>query len=233
MANDVLNVETRELKRTSELNSARRNGKIPGIYYIAGSEPIKIEINEREMNSIIASGNVIINMKLASEDDKKVVIKDVQIHPVTDKILHVDLMGIRMDKEIEVHIPIHFEGTPEGVKMGGIQQSTLRELVIRGLPGELPDLINVNVENLDIGDSIHVKDIDVPGVTVVTDEELAVVSVVIPKIVEEVVVEEELEEGVEGEEGEEGEGEGEGEEGKKEEGEKKDGADKPADDSEE
>ena len=117
--------------------------------------------------------------------------------------------------------------------MGGIQQSTLRELVIRGLPGELPDLINVNVENLDIGDSIHVKDIDVPGVTVVTDEELAVVSVVIPKIVEEVVVEEELEEGVEGEEGEEGEGEGEGEEGKKEEGEKKDGADKPADDSEE
>jgi len=233
MANDVLNVETRELKRTSELNSARRNGKIPGIYYIAGSEPIKIEINEREMNSIIASGNVIINMKLASEDDKKVVIKDVQIHPVTDKILHVDLMGIRMDKEIEVHIPIHFEGTPEGGKMGGIQQSTLRELVIRGLPGELPDLINVNVENLDIGDSIHVKDIDVPGVTVVTDEELAVVSVVIPKIVEEVVVEEELEEGVEGEEGEEGEGEGEGEEGKKEEGEKKDGADKPADDSEE
>ena len=233
MANDVLNVETRELKRTSELNSARRNGKIPGIYYIAGSEPIKIEINEREMNSIIASGNVIINMKLASEDDKKVVIKDVQIHPVTDKILHVDLMGIRMDKEIEVHIPIHFEGIPEGVKMGGIQQSTLRELVIRGLPGELPDVINVDVADLEVGDSIHVKDIDVPGVTVVTDEELAVVSVVTPKIVEEVVLEEELEEGVEGEEGEEGvEGE-EGEEGKAEEGEKKDGDKKSSDDSEE
>jgi len=232
MANDVLNVETRELKRTSELNSARRNGKIPGIYYIAGSEPIKIEINERDLNAIIiASGNVIINMKLANEDDKKVVIKDVQIHPVTDKILHVDLMGIRMDKEIEVHIPIHFEGIPEGVKMGGIQQSTLRELVIRGLPGELPDVINVDVADLEVGDSIHVKDIDVPGVTVVTDEELAVVSVVTPKIVEEVVLEEELEEGVEGEEGEEGvEGE-EGEEGV--EGEKKDGDKKSSDDSEE
>lgn len=231
MANDVLNVETRELKRTSELNSARRNGKIPGIYYIAGSEPIKIEINERDLNTIIASGNVIINMKLANEDDKKVVIKDVQIHPVTDKILHVDLMGIRMDKEIEVNIPIHFEGIPEGVKMGGIQQSTLRELLIRGLPAELPDVINVDIADLEVGDSIHVKDIDVPGVTVVTDEELAVVSVVTPKIVEEVVPEEELEEGVEGEEGEEGEGEG--EEGKGEEGEKKDGDKKSSDDSEE
>lgn len=226
MANDVLNVETRELKRTSELNSARRNGKIPGIYYIAGSEPIKIEINERDLNTIIASGNVIINMKLANEDDKKVVIKDVQIHPVTDKILHVDLMGIRMDKEIEVNIPIHFEGIPEGVKMGGIQQSTLRELLIRGLPAELPDVINVDIADLEVGDSIHVKDIDVPGVTVVTDEELAVVSVVTPKIVEEVVPEEELEEGVEGEEGE-------GEEGKGEEGEKKDGDKKSSDDSEE
>lgn len=228
MANDVLNVETRELKRTSELNSARRNGKIPGIYYIAGSEPIKIEINERDLNTIIASGNVIINMKLANEDDKKVVIKDVQIHPVTDKILHVDLMGIRMDKEIEVNIPIHFEGIPEGVKMGGIQQSTLRELLIRGLPAELPDVINVDIADLEVGDSIHVKDIDVPGVTVVTDEELAVVSVVTPKIVEEVVPEEELEEGVEGEEGEGEEGEGEGEEG-----EKKDGDKKSSDDSEE
>ena len=115
MANDVLNVETRELKRTSEINSARRNGKIPGIYYIAGSESIKIEINERDLNAIIASGNVIIKMKLANEEDKQVIIKDLQIHPVTDKILHVDLMGIRMDKEIEVNIPIHFEGTPEGV----------------------------------------------------------------------------------------------------------------------
>ena len=231
MANDVLNVETRELKRTSELNSARRNGKIPGIYYIAGSEPIKIEINERDLNTIIASGNVIINMKLANEDDKKVVIKDVQIHPVTDKILHVDLMGIRMDKEIEVQIPIHFEGIPEGVKMGGIQQSTLRELLIRGLPEKLPDVINVDIADLEVGDSIHVKDIDVPNVTVVTDEELAVVSVVTPKIVEEVVLEEELEEGVEGEEG---EGEGvEGEEGEAEEGDKKDGAEKSPDDSEE
>ena len=229
MANDILNVEARDLKRKSELNTARRNGKIPGVYYIAGSEPIKIEINEREMNSIIASGNVIINMKLKNEDDRKVVVKDVQVHPVTDKILHVDLMGIRMDKEIEVHIPIHFEGTPEGVKLGGIQQSTLRELVIKGLPGKLPDLINVNVENLEIGDSIHVKDIYVPDVTVVTAEELAVVSVVTPKIVEEVVVEEELEEGVEGEEVE-GE-EAEGIEGESEEGEQKDGAGKPADES--
>jgi len=229
MANDILNVEARDLKRKSELNTARRNGKIPGVYYIAGSEPIKIDINEREMNSVIASGNVIINMKLKSEDDRKVIVKDVQVHPVTDKILHVDLMGIRMDKEIEVHIPIHFEGTPEGVKLGGIQQSTLRELVIKGLPGKLPDLINVNVENLEIGDSIHVKDIYVPDVTVVTAEELAVVSVVTPKIVEEVVVEEELEEGVEGEEVE-GE-EAEGAEGESEEGERKDGADKHADES--
>ena len=212
MANDLLNVRSREVVKKSVLSSTRREGGIPGVYYSSGDEPELLLIEERELLGIIASGNVIINMKMGDDDAKKVVIKEVQIHPVTDKILHVDLMGIRMDKEIEVQIPIHFEGTPEGVKLGGLQQSTLRELTLRGLPGDIPEVININVENLDIGDSIHVSEISLPKIFIVTEAELAIVSVVTPKIVEEVVPEEELEE-LEGEEGEEGE-EVEGEEGK-------------------
>ena len=219
MANDLLNVKSRGIAKKSILRSTRREGGIPGIYYSSGDKPVLLLIEERELLGIIASGNVIINMKMNDDEAKKVVIKEVQIHPVTDKILHVDLMGIRMDKEIELQIPIHFEGIPEGVKLGGLQQSTLRELTLRGLPGDIPEVININVEELDIGDSIHVHEISLPKITIVTEAELAIVSVVTPKIVEEVVPEEELEE-LEGEEGEEVEGE-EGkegaEEGKKEE----------------
>ncbi len=219
MANDLLNVTSREAAKKSILKSSRRDGGIPGVYYTAGVEPVLLSIEERELLGIIASGNVIINMKMDDDDAKKVVIKEVQIHPVTDQILHVDLMGIRMDKEIELQIPIHFEGIPEGVKLGGLQQSTLRELTLRGLPGDIPEVININVEDLDIGDSIHVSEISLPKISILTEAELAIVSVVTPKIVEEVVPEEELEEleGEEGEEGEEVEGEEGAGEGKKEE----------------
>ena len=233
MANDVLNVQSRITERKSDLSTSRRNGIIPGIYYTVGKEPISLNVNERELMAIIASGNVIIDMKVDDKDSQKIIIKDMQIHPVTDKIVHVDLMGIRMDKEIEISIPIHFEGVPEGVKLGGLQQSILRELLLKGLPADIPEVINLEIEHLDIGDSIHVHEINIPKVTIVTEAELAIVSVVTPKIVEEEVVEEELE-GVEGEEGEEaveGEGEGEGK-GKEGEGEAKapeDASDAPSD----
>ena len=202
MVNDVLNVQSRVTKRKSDISTARRNGVIPGVYYSAGKDATSININERELMAIIASGNVIIDMKLDETDTHKIVIKEAQTHPVTDKIVHVDLMGIRMDKEIEIQIPIHFEGVPEGVKLGGLQQSILRELTLRGLPGDIPEVINLEIEHLDIGDSIHVNELNIPKVSIVTEADLAIVSVVTPKIVEEEVVEEELE-GVEGEEGEE------------------------------
>ena len=200
MANDVLNVQLRVTERKSDLSSSRKQGIIPAVYYSIGKDSISLNINERELMAIIASGNVIIDMKLNDSDSQKIIIKDMQIHPVTDKIVHLDLMGIRMDKEIEISIPIHFEGIPEGVKLGGLQQSILRELLIRGLPGDIPEVINLEIERLDIGDSIHVNEINIPKVTILTEPELAIVSVVTPKFVEEEVVEEEELEAVEGEE---------------------------------
>ena len=206
MANEVLNVQSRVTERKSDLSSSRKNGIIPGVYYTVGKESVSININERELMAIIASGNVIIDMKLNESESEKIIIKDMQIHPVTDKIVHVDLMGIRMDKEIEISIPIHFEGIPEGVKLGGLQQSILRELLLKGLPGDIPEVINLEVERLDIGDSIHVNEITIPNVVILTESDLAIVSVVTPKIVEEVVEEEiEGEEVAEGEEAVEGE----------------------------
>ena len=205
MANDVLNVQSRVTERKSDLSSSRKNGIIPAVYYTSGKDPISLNIVERELMAIIASGNVIIDMKLNESDSQKIIIKDMQIHPVTDKIVHVDLMGIRMDKEIEVSIPIHFEGIPEGVKLGGLQQSILRELLLKGLPGDIPENINLEIDKLDIGDSIHVNEINIPNVTIITEADLAIVSVVTPKIIEEEVVEEEELEGIEGEEGVEGE----------------------------
>ena len=209
MANELLNVQSRVTLRKSDISTARRNGVIPGVYYSSGKEAISININERELMAVIASGNVIIDMKLDDAAAHKIIIKEAQTHPVTDRIVHVDLMGIRMDKEIEIQIPIHFEGVPEGVKLGGLQLSVLRELTLKGLPGDIPEVIKLEIADLDIGDSIHVRDVSIPKVSIVTEDDLAIVSVVTPKVVEEVVEEEEIEgvegeeevEGVEGEEG--------------------------------
>ncbi len=199
MANDVLSVQSRVTLRKSDISTARRNGVIPGVYYSSGKEAISININERELMNVIASGNVIIDMKLDDAAAYKIVIKEAQTHPVTDRIVHVDLMGIRMDREIEIQIPIHFEGVPEGVKLGGLQLSVLRELTLKGLPGDIPEVIELEIADLNIGDSIHVSDVSIPKVSIVTEDDLAIVSVVTPKVVEEVVEEEEIE-GVEGEE---------------------------------
>jgi len=200
MANDVLSVQSRVTLRKSDISTARRNGVIPGVYYSSGKEAISININERELMTVIASGNVVIDMKLDDAAAHKIVIKEAQTHPVTDRIVHVDLMGIRMDREIEIQIPIHFEGVPEGVKLGGLQLSVLRELTLKGLPGDIPEVIELEIADLNIGDSIHVSDVSIPKVSIVTEDDLAIVSVVTPKVVEEVVEEEVEMEGVEGEE---------------------------------
>jgi large subunit ribosomal protein L25 len=136
--------------------------------------------------------NTLIDLKVGgggSFDGKKVLVREVQRDPVSNAALHADFFALDMTHTIEVAVPVHVSGIPVGVSMeGGILDHVLREVHLECLPHSIPDEIVIDVSALEIGDSIHVRDLPLPeGVELRTDGDLSVVSCVAPKAIEEEV----------------------------------------------
>jgi len=200
-----LKLEKRQDTGKKIAKQLRREGKVPGVYYTHGKDPIPVKVEAKELKAIISTEVKIIDLNLDNKNYKSVV-REVQFDPVLGVPLHVDFMGITLDEKINMTVPIHLTGTPIGVKEGGILQQLLRELEVEALPMDLPEHVDVDVSELNIGDSIHIEEIKIAKVDILTDVERSVATVSAPTvIVEPVVEEEELLEGeeVEGEEGEE------------------------------
>lgn len=171
----------------------RRKGLIPAVVYGPGDEPLPLEINGQSLNSILRAGkgeNVIITLNIdGGQNEKKVLIREIQHDPVLGDILHVDFQHVLLTKKITVKIPVHLVGIPIGVsKDGGILQYVLRELEIECLPTDIPEKVEFDVSNLKIGDSIHVKDAKLDKATILSDAEGSIVTVVPPTIFKEEVV---------------------------------------------
>lgn len=185
-----LEVKTREKKGTQEAKKFRRNGIIPAVVYGAGEDSIPLELDEGSFVRFLRSGgseNVIITLSIDkdSSKEKKVLIREIQHDPVWGKILHVDFQHISMERKITVSVPIHLVGIAVGVGEGGILQPNIRELEVECLPGDIPEKVEVNVSHLNIGDAIHVKDIHLEKVTILTESAGSVVSVVPPTVYKE------------------------------------------------
>ncbi len=203
---------------------ARAAGLIPGVLYGHGETPVPVAIGVRDFKLAIAGskgGNPIINLTVTGKD-YTALIRDVQYDPLTHDVIHLDFQHISLTERIEVQVPIHLTGLPVGVKdAGGILEQILRTVTVRCLPTAIPGSIDLDVSRLAIGDSIHVKELAVEGVEVLTDLETTVATVVPPTVMEEKPVEEvaaaaevpelSVERGKKEEEGEEGK---EGKEGK-------------------
>ncbi len=173
----------------------RGEGLIPAIFYGHKSEPIALSLNPTELKKIINSEsgrNTLITLKFEGKKEKERValLKDLQLTPLKRTYLHADLYEVLMDEKITARIPIHFVGKSIGVKEGGIEQHSRRELDVKCLPGNLPDFIEADVTNLAIGDSLHVKDLklaegievlDPAGDTIVTISAPAAEKVVTPE----------------------------------------------------
>jgi large subunit ribosomal protein L25 len=189
---------TLEAKKRTETGKERakklrRQGLIPAVVYGPGDEPLPLEINAQSLNSILRAGkgeNVIITLNIdGGQNEKKVLIREIQHDPVLGDILHVDFQHVLLTKKITVKVPVHLVGVPVGVsKDGGILQHVLRELEIECLPTEIPEKVEFDVSNLKIGDSIHVKDTRLEKVTILSDAEGSIVTVVPPTIFKEEVV---------------------------------------------
>jgi large subunit ribosomal protein L25 len=186
-------------------------GRLPAVFYGPGINPIMLSIDYIHLRKIIEGGsaeNIIFDLMIDSDEEsqsKKVMIKEIQRDPVTRDYLHIDLYEIAMGKELEVDIPVHLINTPIGVSEGGILEHIRRKLRVSCMPEDMVDKIDIDVSGLDIGQSVHIKDVSFPpGLRSTEDESLPIAIVVAPTITPE---EEEVE--VEGEEveGEEVEGE--------------------------
>ena len=208
MDKPVLNARTRQMKGKGAAKKLRKNNQIPAVFYGPNREPIMLAMDYPELEGLIKrSGgeNIILDLKVKSEDGTKtlnVILKDLQVDPIKDIYLHADFYEISMDKEITVNVPIHLINTPAGVEEeGGILQHVRRELTVSCLPDKLIEALEVDVSKLEIGDSVHIRDLALPeGITSLDEEHLTIAVVAPPTVVEEPGEEEVEEEVLEGEE---------------------------------
>ena len=215
MANEhKIDINKRESLGKKGVKQLRREGMIPGIYYSPNSEnSTPIVISQGDFHEAVKSGARVFNISV-EEKKQNVLFKSVQYHPVTDQVLHIDLYGIRMDRAVNIKIPVHLVGDPIGVtEEGGVISQATMEIEITCLPGDIPEFVETDVSGLAIGDAINVGILQLDEkITLITPEDTVLASVTHAMKEIEPVVEEEEEEFMdeEGEAPAEGEGEGEG-----------------------
>ena len=207
MGEFALDAEPRKGTGKGVARKLRAAGRIPAVCYRRSTpaEPISVDphILERMLRASGAGLNTLIDLRVTGGgefDGRQVLVKELQRDPVSGAFLHVDLFAVDLDTLIQVSVPLHLEGTAAGVKLGGIVDHALRELELECLPDAIPEEILVDVSALDVGQSLHVRELALPeGVRLIRDGDRSVVAVVAPAAAEEEAAVEE-EEGVEGEE---------------------------------
>ncbi len=193
---EKLNVSVREGKGTSFARKLRLENKVPAVLYHSGVEGTSLSVEKNELYKALKTGQFIFEIKVGDKE-QFVLVKEVQYHPVTDEIIHVDFQQVKEDQKISLEVPLRTEGESEGVKLGGILVQLLNVVTINCKPSNVPEALSVDISDLEMNSSLFVKDIILPDdVEMVTAEDIAVVSVQEPKKEEE-VVEEVFEEGEE------------------------------------
>lgn len=190
MAENALVAEERTTTGKGAARKLRAAGRIPAVLYGKGIEARSLSVLPQELATVLhgsdAGMNTLIDLRVGSHVGETVLLKALDRDPVAGTYLHADFYRLDLAATVEVSVPLRFVGKAQGVELGGILDHPLRELEIACLPTAIPDHIDVDVEGLDIGDSLHVNELVLPaGVTVKTDPALAVAAVVAPKEEEE------------------------------------------------
>jgi large subunit ribosomal protein L25 len=188
-------------KSTKEL---RRNGMIPCVLY-GGEEAVHFTAPVNDFRHLVYTPEVYLVNLTIDNDDHKAIIKDLQFHPVTDEILHIDFLEVLENKPVEVGIPVKVTGFSKGVQAGGKLHLEMRRLKVYGFSRDLPNNLTIDVTKVGLGDSVKVRDLSFDNLELRDPKSAVVVSVKLTRVAKGMTVEEE----VEGEEGAEGEGEGE------------------------
>lgn len=178
----VLKANERKSITKSSRNSLRRNGRVPGVYYSKHGNPISIDVSEKVISPLVYTTEThLISLQIEGQQDYDCVIKDIQFDPLTDKIMHFDLLGLTSGEKFQLEVPIQYTGSPVGVKEGGVLQTFLHKLEIECLPADIPQHIVINIQDLKLGDAIHISDLNYENITILNTEETVVVAVTHPK----------------------------------------------------
>jgi len=183
ITNIVVEVEERSDRGKNAARRMRAAGKVPGILYGMKREPFSVTVNPRRLEDILkleSGRNTIFQLALGGgEKSRAAMIRDLQRHPVSDKVIHVDFVRVDLDKTVKVAVPIRLVGIPVGVKLdGGVLEFVTRQIEVECLPASIPEHIDLDVSGLHINQHASVKDLPHPeGVKTLTDPEAIVVVV--------------------------------------------------------
>jgi large subunit ribosomal protein L25 len=185
----TLTAEERLERGTRATKRLRREGLVPGVVYGDGSgDAISFKVDSRLLRQVLVDGSALIDLQVGGTT-RPVIVKDQQIHPVRDEVMHIDLLEVRLDEKIQTVVGVQVEGAEEapGVKEGGVLEHVTHQLNIEALPTSIPDSIVVDVSGMEIAATMHLSEIDPPeGVTFLDDpEETIIATVVVPTEVEE------------------------------------------------
>lgn len=190
MAKDiVLSAQVREGRGRSDVRKLRADGLLPGVIYGAGIEPVALSVPRSDLLKVLHAhgAHPLVTVKVEGGRDYLALVKDLQIDAVKQVALHVDFHRVQEDKPVQTEVEVVLVGTPAGVKTGGILEVQQRTVAVEALPRALPEHLEFDVSEMDVGSSVRVGEIAAPeGVTILTDPEQTLCSVVAPRVEEEV-----------------------------------------------
>jgi large subunit ribosomal protein L25 len=182
----VLTAQTREPHGSPEARRMRREGAVPGVVYGGEGDAVSIVVDARELRHALAAGGQLIELQVDG-DATPVVLKEHQRHPVRGESIHVDFQRVRLDRAIQATVLVELINTDEspGIVEGGILQQVVSELNVEGLPGDIPDHVQIDVSGMEINQTLHLSEVPAtPGITYLDNPEETIVATITPPSVE-------------------------------------------------
>ena len=181
-----ISVKKRSLEGSSASRRMRRAGLLPGIIYGIDSNPLSVELETHAVEQVLhhhASETILVDIDLEGEGCVSVLLKEVQHHPVSGALVHVDLQRVVANQTLQVEVSLELVGEPEGVKLGGLLDQVMHTILVECLPADLPETVNVDVSDLEIGSVLHVSDLKLGNkVAILSDADALVAGVSAPKV---------------------------------------------------
>ncbi len=184
-----LHAEVRAGTGKGAARTARRNGDVPGIVYGGGADPLPIQINFNKLLTRLRKGgfmSTLFNLKVEGHDDVRVICRGIQRHVVKDLPTHIDLMRLKRTSRVKLMIPVEFlnQDTCVGIKKGGVLTVVRPEVELEVLAGEIPDAIEIDLAEAEIGDTLSISAVTLPeGATSVIDRDFVIANIQAPKAV--------------------------------------------------
>lgn len=181
MQSITLDAQPRETGKKAT-KAVRNAGLVPCVLYGSHTEPVHFSVETLALRPLIFTTETYRVSLAVDGEDHEAILKDVVFHPVTEQPLHADFLALTAGEALTMTIPVHLEGTPRGVKAGGVLSQPLQDLEIRALPKDIPGHISIDIAGLDVGESIHVAELAVgEAVEVLTDPDRTVATVTVPR----------------------------------------------------